>query len=463
MTRRSAVAPWLALLLLSAPVSAQQGTPGLAPTVADSGSAPADTLTLGAAIQGALQKSPDIASKRAALSGAAADRLAAWGAFLPTATADLRLSRTSATRATFQDSLGVPGRVAQNVSSVTQFSSQGLSFSLDLLRGGRRFAELGATASEGRAAGLRLTDAERTAVSTVKQSYFAALLEQRLADMAAAQLEARRQDLDVTRRRYQIAAVDRSDLLGAQVQVRQAELALADARGAARDAVRKLEVDMGRPGTLPVGIALHDVGSLPDADSLDADALVRRALGENPALLAFKADAAAASSREWSARSQYLPTISVGLDLSRSEALGPSGSFFTFNPSDHSNGFFVSARWNLFNGFTRHQQAAQAAVAENQALASHAQKSHEIERDVRNLVAEVKRRQDRLGLQRQVAELSRQRVALAREQFRLGTLNFIELQSVIDQATSADRAVAQELHDARVAWARLEALVGGGR
>jgi len=77
-------------------------------------------------------------------------------------------------------------------------------------------------------------------------------------------------------------------------------------------------------------------------------------------------------------------------------------------------------------------------------------------------VAEVRRRQHRLEIQRQVADLSRQRVELARQGFRLGSLSFIELQNVIDQATSDEQAVARELHDARVAWARLEALVGGG-
>jgi multidrug efflux system outer membrane protein len=440
-----------ALLVSPLALRAQEGRPGVA-----------DTLTLGAAIEGALQHDAGVASARAAVSGAGADRLAAWGAFLPTADASTSFYRYSFTTVTYVSPEGLSQRVDQPITDIRRSATQDLAFSWDLLRGGRRFASLGATAAETRAAGLRVGDAERTAVSTVKQAYFDALLRQRLADMAAGQLGARRQDLEVTRRRYQIAAADRSDLLGAQIHVRQAELALSDARGAARDAVRQLEVAMGEPGDVPDCIALGAVAPLPNADSLDADALVRRALGEDPALLAFRADADAAGSRMWSARSQYLPTISVGFDLARSEQLGANGNFFTFNPSNHSNSFFLMARWSLFNGFTRHQQAAQAAVAQNQALASHARKSHEIERDVRNLVAEVKRRQRRMELERQVADLSRQRVELAREQFRLGTLNFIELQSVIDQATSSEQAVAQELHDSRVAWAKLEALVGVG-
>jgi outer membrane protein len=464
MTRTAGVALGLVLLVAPTAVRAQQGSPDEVPARADSGgAASAPTLTLGAAIQGALEHSPNVASARAAVSGATADRLAAWGAFLPGVDANMSLSHNSFTTVTFLSPEGVSQRVSQPITDVAKSVGQSLAISWDLLDGGQRFAELGATAAASRAAGLRVSDARRTAISTVKQAYFDALLQQRLATMAADQLRARRQDLEVTRKRYQIAAVDRSDLLGAQVQVRQAELALADARGAARDAVRQLEVAMGEPGQAPDSVRLADAPPLPDADSLDAGALVRRALGEDPILLAYRADADAAGSRLWSARSQYLPRITLGFDLGRSEQLGRNGSLFTFNPANHSNSFFVQASWSLFNGFTRHQQAAQAAVAEDQAMASHAQKSHEVERDVRNLAAEVQRRQKRLELQRQVADLSRQRVELAREQFRLGSLNFIELQTVIDQATSADRSVAQELHDARVAWAKLEALVGGGR
>lgn len=453
----------LGLVLLLASARAQQSPPGTAPVGGDASAGPADTLTLADAIHGALRHSPDVSSARAAVSGATADRLAAWGAFLPTAAASTSFYRYSFTTVTYVSPEGVSQRVSQPITDVRRSAGQDLIFGWDLLDGGRRFADLGATAAASRAAGLRVSDAERTAISTVKQAYFDALLQRRLAHMAADELQARRQDLEVTRKRYEIAAVDRSDLLGAEVQVRQAELALADARGAARTAVRQLEVAMGEPGEVPDSVALGTVSPLPDADSLEAGLLVRRSLAQNPALLAFQADADAAGSRMWSARSQYLPRITVGFDLARSEQLGANGSFFTFNPSNHSNSFFVQASWNLFNGFQRHQQSERAAVAQDQALASHARKSHEVERDVRNLVAEVKRRQKRLGLERQVADLSRQRVELAREQFRLGSLSFIELQSVIDQATSAERAVAQELHDARVAWAKLEALAGGGR
>jgi len=449
----------LACVLAPRPARAQSGAAAARQPAAG---APGDTLTLGTAIRGALERSPDVRSARAAVSGAAADRLAAWGAFLPRADASTSFYRYSFTTVTFLSPEGLSQRLSDPITDKRRSTSQSLQLSWDLLRGGRRFAELGATAAESRAASLRVSDAERTAVSTVKQAFFDALLRQRLAEMASDQLEARRQDLEVTRRRYQIAAVDRSDLLGAEIQVHRAELRLADARAAAREAERQLEVAMGRKGEAPDSLALAEAPPLPDADSLDANALVRQAMGENPALAAFRADAAAASLRKWSARSRYLPTISLGFDLSRSEQLGPNGSFFTFDPSNHSNSFFVAASWNLFNGFTRHQEAAQAAVAQNQALASRSKKSHEIERDVRNLVAEVRRRQHRLEIQREVADLSRQRVELARQQFRLGSLSFIELQNVIDQATSDEQAVAQELHDARVAWARLEALVGGG-
>lgn len=441
------------LALASAPARSQ--APGPA--------ASSDTLTLAAAVRAALGHSADVATARANVSTAAAGRLAAWGAFLPTASASLSLNRSSFTAVTYTSPEGVSQRLSQPITDVSKVAGQGLSFNWDLLDGGRRFAELGATAAETRAADFRFTEAQRKAASTVKQAYYDALLQQRLAAMAADELDARRRDLEVTRRRYDIAAVGRGDLLGAEVQVRQAEARVDDARDGARKALRQLEVALGRPGEAPEDLVLANVGPMPDADALDADALVRRAESGSPELSALRADVAAADSRVWSARSQYLPTLRIGFGLSRSEQLGAGGSFFTLNPSNHSSSFFVGASWNLFSGFSRHQEAASAAAAKDQALASHAEKSHEIQKEVRDLVADVKRGQRRLTLQRQIADLSRQRVELAREQFRLGTLSYIELQSVIDRATAAQQAVAQDLHDARVAWAKLEERVGGAR
>jgi outer membrane protein TolC len=122
----------------------------MAPTVADSSAAPADTLTLGAAIQGALQHNADVASARAAVTGAGADRLAAWGAFLPTADASTSFSRYSFTTVTFVSPEGVSQRVDQPITDIRRSATQDLAFSRDLLDGGRRFADLGAAAAASR-------------------------------------------------------------------------------------------------------------------------------------------------------------------------------------------------------------------------------------------------------------------------------------------------------------------------
>ncbi len=421
-----------------------------------------DTLTLARAIQVTLAEQPSISRARAAEAAATADRLAAFGSFLPTVEANASLSRSAFTSATYVSPQGLSQLSDPPTVGVLQSTMQSLYLQWDLLRGGQRFVDLGATAAADRAAGLRVTDAERQAVLAVKQDYLDAYLQQRFVEMDSAELEARQRDLEIARRRYEIAAIDRGDLLGAQIQVRRAELKLADARDRAREVIRKLQVDMGRPGDVGGREVLRDVGALPDADSLDSEALVREALGTNPGLSALEADAAAAGSRLWSARSAYLPTLSIGLNLNRSENLGPNDHFFTLDPRDHGHALSVTASWRLLDGFARHKDAAQAAMARDQAAADHAQESHEIERDVRNLVAEVQRRQERLRLEREVADLSSQRVGMAREQFRRGTLSYIDLQQLIDQSTNAEEDVAQELHDARVAWAKLDALVGGG-
>ena len=118
----------------------------------------------------------------------------------------------------------------------------GLSFSWDIFRGGQNMARVKSGAAASRAANYRVDDAQRVVVRDVKVAYYEALKLQQLELVAAGQLESRREDLDVTEERYRIAGVTRSDLLGAQGEVAQAELTLLDRRNQARTAIRELQV-----------------------------------------------------------------------------------------------------------------------------------------------------------------------------------------------------------------------------
>lgn len=461
-------------------VAAALAAPGdVAAQVADTASAPADTgrapagrqggagppsdsLSLEEALETALARSPSLRGPRARASAEHAARWADWGAFLPTASASMSLSRTEEVSNTFVSEEGFP-RERENTASFTrQFSSQGISLSWDLLRGGRRFVEMDAGAAAVSAAEHRLDDAERAVVADVKTAYFEALKQQRLAEIARRQLESRRRELRQARRRFRIAAVQRSDLLGARVQVRQAEVTLLEARDRAEQARRQLAVVMG--GGEGAGearaVALGSVREAPDPAGLSAAALVRRTRTSNPELAALSADVEEAAARVWAERSQYLPTLTLGYDYSRLQNLGPEGDFFTLDPGDRREGFTVSARWELFTGFGRRENTARASARLDAARAEEARRRLEVGKTVRDLVDEVKRRAESLDLLRRQLEVAEERLELLREQYRVGSADFDQLQRAVDDVTSAERALVQERYDYYSAWARLERWAG---
>jgi len=448
MSRRGALAALCAItalgLIAARPARAQQVT------------------TLEEALRTALTLNPNIESSSAAAAAATSSRWADWGAFLPSI--DLRgsLSQTDFTTVTFLDPTGVSQVVEDPITSTRKNSQGSLTFGLALLNP-ERISNVKAGDARENAATLRLTGAEREVIRDVKQSYFEALKQRQLLDVSRRQLEARRQDFAVTEQRYRIAAASRSDLLGAEIDLSDAELRVLDSEDALSRALRQLQVTLGVPVTDADrgSVELVDMDRVPDAALLDADLLVSNALASNPNLLALREDERAASNDLWSAKSTYLPRIDLGYTFGRSKDLGRDESLIDFSPANTSGGFVIQGSWSVFSGFTRKRQTAQADRTRRQAVAQLTAQQLQIEKEVRDLVKELKRRSKRLGIIERNVSLAGERLDLAREQYRLGSIPYFNLQQAIDRLTLTEQSLFQERYDYLIGWASLEERVGG--
>ncbi|MBT8460972.1 MAG: TolC family protein, partial [Gemmatimonadetes bacterium] len=204
--------------------------------------------TLEEALRTGLTLNPNLESSAAAAAAATSSRWADWGAFLPTI--DLRgaLSQTDFTTVTFVDPTGVSQELEDPITATRKSSSGSVSFGLALLNP-ERIANVKAGDARENAADLRLTAAERVVIRDVKRSYFEALKQKQLLNVSERQLQARRQDFRVTEQRYRIAAASRSDLLGANIDLSDAELRVLDSEDALSRALRQLQVTLGVPVT----------------------------------------------------------------------------------------------------------------------------------------------------------------------------------------------------------------------
>jgi outer membrane protein TolC len=226
-------------------------------------------------------------------------------------------------------------------------------------------------------------------------------------------------------------------------------------------AVRALQVAMANPVSIePDLVVLEDVEEVPDAEFLDAASLVRAAHDANPTLAALLKEEDAAAADLWAARAAYLPRIDLGFVLGRNKQLGREESLFDFEPANTRSSFQIIGSWNLFQGFERKRQTAEASGRIQRARAEWTANALQLDKDVRDLVQELKRRDRRLGILVRNRDLADERLELAREQYRLGSIPYFNLQQAIDRTTQAEQSLFTERYDYLIRWAELEERVG---
>ncbi len=437
------------------------GAMGLGPVTAGAQVADLpDTLDLSRAVRIAIENNPQLRISQESVDQATAGRTAVWGTFLPRVSLSGGLSRSAFSRTTFVGEEGLSERLPDVLTSSSQGASQGINVGWTVLDGGRRFAELRRVAASVRAARQRADDAERATILNVRLQFLQALRQQELLSQTQRRITDRELELDLARRRYEIAAVERSDVLTAESNLLNARVSLLTEQGQLEDGLRNLVTTMGlSPDEADDLILAGDTG-MPDLVP-DAEQIVAIAISTDPELVALRAESEAARASMWGARTSYLPSISVSWSWGRGEQYGPEDSFWQFNPGDTSHSFSISASWNLFDGFTREQQLFQASSQARQAEQQLRMRRLEISRDVRNFADQIARLSATLEITQRAFEISRELLEMEQERYRLGTGTFLQLQQAVQQAQSAETSLIEGRYSYLLAWSNLEEYLGG--
>ena len=171
-------------------------------------------------------------------------------------------------------------------------------------------------------------------------------------------------------------------------------------------------------------------------------------------------DESAAKQDLWAARATYLPQIDLGFVFARGLQLGREQSLFEFTPANTSSSFQIIGSWSLFQGFERKRQTAQADERLTRARSDWTAGALQLDKDVRDLVQEIQRRDKRLEILERNRDLADERLELAREQYRLGSIPYFNLQQAIDRTIQAEQSLFTERYDYLIRWADLEERVG---
>src|SRR6266446_4942699 len=181
-----------------------------------------------------------------------------------------------------------------------------------LLDFGGRAGSIGATREALLAADWTHNATLQSVVLAVEQAYFLYLGTQGLLDAQQTTLKEAQTNLDAAQQRHRVGLATIADVLQARTALSQARLALEATQGDLQTTRGGLALSMGLPANIPYDLAVVPDTTLPLGVVEGVDTLITQALRARPDLAAQRALVDQARARVSVARSQALPTLSVG-------------------------------------------------------------------------------------------------------------------------------------------------------
>lgn len=312
------------------------------------GTAPAAPLTLAQVVDRALCNNPQTHAAWSSARAQAAQVGVARGAYLPSLSGNLSLSRNRS-----ENSAGIASSFNQG--------SAGLSASYVLFDFGARDAALQAALESLTASNYTLDATLQRVFLTAVQAYFNLFAARAAIDAATAAERSAEEALKAATARHNAGTATPADRLQAQTAYSQATLNRIQAEGSARSAEGALANTMGLDASRPVRLAPPDT-QVPDQrfDS-DLEAMIATAKKQRPDLAAAEAQVRAAQAGVDVARASGKPTIALSANINASDNSLPGSSM------SNSQAFGVTLSIPLFQGYAPTYRAEAArAQAENQ-------------------------------------------------------------------------------------------------
>ena len=431
----------LAPFLLVAPLAAQSPADSLHP------------ISLQEAVTLAQRNNPSAVTARGQTRAAQSSVRSAYGAFIPSLSASVQQSQQSGQR--FDN---IRNEVVQ--SNQPWNYSAGLSSSLELFDGGRRFADLKANRADVDAAEANEITQRYSIALQVKREYANILAARESESAARAQLQQAEAQLRSSVARVQAGAATVSDSLRSVIQVGNARLALLTAQNNLRVASATLTRLVGTPFMVTANpLDTAGLGVI----SVDSAAIMAEAL-RGPTVREAELQLRAASAGITVARASYFPTISASYNYNGAgtnpygfgpDSVNAKPSLFLFGSN-----FSLRMSFPLFNNFNREDQIVRARIAEDNAAAR--------ARDLRltaqqNMIAQLgalRTAEERIRIQQASVAAAQEDLRVQQQRYALGASTLLDLLTSQSQLNSARAALIQARQDYRIARAQIEAIIG---
>lgn len=423
---------------------------------AASGQAGGPILTFDEALRVARDRNPSYLRAVNGIENAQLTAVQRRGALLPSVGSSLSFNGANSKVFTAVNDFGEP--IEGSVESTSSSAGQGLSARMDVFNWAN-IARWRAARAETEAAQAAASQEGAQLRTRVGQAYWEAVRAQQRIDLEERRLEVAQAQLAAVRDLLRVAARQPTDVLGAEVDVAQQEQAVAQARGEARKAMLALRQEMGVEEDMTWTLAT-DFTPIFDPSTLDGATLVAEAQRSAPQVRQAGARVEAADAGIAAARSARYPTISVSGSFSRGLQARDYDALFELNPRNRSLSFQINASLPLFTGFQTSAQVGQAQVQADNAREDLRAARLQVERDVLSALIDLENAQRGVELAERANGLAQQRLELGQEQYRLNSISFTELQTMIQQAAQAERNLLDARFNFAVAVLTLEEKTG---
>ncbi len=411
------------------------------------GTVSAETLNLDQCIDLALKNRANIIIARGRAKVAGAEKMQAFGQFLPNINADYTRSKGE------QYDIQSPFDTTDS-QDFGPDRSLSISGSVDIINVATWFNFFGASASKS-AAHLASIDSEQELIFSVKSAYYDYLRAVQNEETNEQAVERSKEQLKLVDSRYELGSAAYSDVLSQRVLYGNDRLEHLRAQNNVTTAKAVLSFTVGIDPN-------QDTEFETVADAREFEGTMEEAmnfgLDHEPGLLAAVQDAKASKQALNSALSDYIPTLSFFgryTDFTGTEAFP-----IVFERSFKQKTFGFQVNYNIFDGFGRQRNVTQAKVNRNNSLAEHSDARNLVMQQIKTAYLDIHNQKEAVSVAQESVTAAEENMKIVQERYNLGAATILDLLTAQEDLKRAQVSFINSRFDLNLAIARLENAMG---
>ena len=264
-----------------------------------------------------------------------------------------------------------------------------------------------------------------------------------------------RKSLELTNNRYQVGVAAKVDVVQADAQVKSTLVQAADLGVQRSQLEHAIAILTGVP---PAQLAIAPQPTYSAAMPAIPPGLPSALLERRPDVAAAERRVAASNAQIGAAKAAYFPQLTLGASYGFRSA--DAASWFTA-PS-HFWSFGPALAMSLFDAGLRRAQTAQAIAAHDATVANYRQIALTAIGEVEDNLAALRVLEEEAKLQQDSVEAARQSMELTLNQYKAGTVSFLNVVTVQASLLNEERAAVNILNRRLTATVALVRALGGG-